>query len=116
MCARVSLYDQVAFEDLPDIGVNNRPSKCILDSIIYQGNSALGVAVQFSNLSNVVYLIDLGVDVDLCDRNQGGEPPIKIAIDNGNLELFNLLKKAGANLDAKGWMGISARDRIIDQP
>jgi hypothetical protein len=80
------------------------------------GDSLLARAVRFRNEPMVRYLLEQGCDVNLCDRDCGGEPPIKYAVDDHWEEGFRLLVEAGADIDAPGWMAISTRERIRSKP
>jgi ankyrin repeat protein len=88
---------------LPDFSIN-----CIL----YMGQTPLGIAVRFSNYQIVEYLISLGMDVNRYDRDGGGEPPVKVAFDQNDLKMYEILRSFGADLTLPGWMGISVEDRL----
>ena len=83
-----------------------------INGILYMGATPLGIAVRFSNYDIVEFLITLGADIDKCDRDLGGEPPVKLAFDQKDLKMYEMLRSRGADLCCPGWMGISVEDRL----
>jgi ankyrin repeat protein len=83
-----------------------------IDTIIYMGQTPLGIAARFSNYKVVSYLISLGADVNKYDSDCGGEPPVKVAFDQKDLKMYEVLRSFGADLTLPGWMGVSVEDRL----
>ena len=87
-----------------------------LDEELRMGETPFGVAVRFSNYAVVDYLLGIGADVNKCYPDRGGEPPVKVAYDQGDKRMYDILVEAGGDLDLPGWMGISVRDRLASLP
>lgn len=83
-----------------------------INEIVWLGMTAVGIAIFHDNSEVAFMLMDQGADVSMCDRDQGGEPPVKIAYDRKNTAVFEALVEKGASLDEPGWMGISVAHRI----
>ena len=109
--------------DLAELGSAGDLAKCLqgaldfdINEIIQEGILAgltlLGCAARMGNIDTLDYLINRGADLNLCDRDLFGEPPIHCAIRTGNLECIKRLLAAGADLDTKGWMDYSGMDRL----
>lgn len=103
-------YDIAAFGSVVDVRAFLRDCKFPINLVCFSGETLLGISVRYTNLEVARLLLSIGCDANLYDADQGGEPPIKLAVENSRWDLFGLLIDAGAELDSPGWMGISARD------
>lgn len=83
-----------------------------IDQIGFGGDTLIGYAAQFGNAETVQALLEMGADPNLCDLNRGGEPPIHHALRMGDADTIRMLLEHGVRLDAPGWMGIRAIDRL----
>ena len=61
----------------------------------------LVLAVQDDNVSEVIALISRGKRVNAKDRGYDGNSPLHVAVENGNLEIAQILLSAGAKIDSK---------------
>ena len=98
----------------------------ITDALKYQSNiyatspsglSALHYAAERGNIASVKYLLSLGMPIDLAseqiDDNDYGLTPLYIASYFGQLEMYNFLRKNGANVNIKTNKGDSIACALI---
>lgn len=70
-------------------------------STVSQTKNKLILAVQADNLDEVKMLIAKGKRVNVRDRNYDGNSPLHFAVENGNLEIVQILLNAGAKINFK---------------
>jgi len=73
----------------------------IMVSSISQTKNKLILAVRDDNLAEVKLLISRGKRVNVRNRNYDGNSPLHFAVENGNLEIAEVLLNAGAKIDFK---------------
>ncbi len=107
------IVNVLAFEGVEAVCQLLRRNVICLDAEVQNGETPLGIAVRYSNDEVAEYLINTcKVNVDRCFPDKGGEPPIKIAYDQGDTKMFDMLLQAGADIHLPGWMGVSVFDRM----
>jgi ankyrin repeat protein len=90
-------------------GIDNQ----ILDQVINSaGYTLAGEASRFGNLETLTALADLGVDLEACDRDLGGEPPLHGALVQNHLEVIKFLLHKKVNLNSPGWMGMNGHQLL----
>ena len=74
----------------------------------YIGHTPLIWAVEKNHIAAVATLIDAGAEVNACSEQMIDDPAIKGAVENGNIEMVQLLLDHGANPTQRGWMQLTA--------
>jgi ankyrin repeat protein len=83
-----------------------------LNRIDNEGYTLLGQASKYGNIETLSLLLEFGADLDLCDLNRGGAPPIHAALTHRHREAIFFLLDRGASLDSIGWMSITGREKL----
>ena len=85
-----------------------------IDTIVSHGGYTLaGEASGYGNLDTLNALADRGVDLNACDRDLGGEPPIHCAIVQNHVEVIRYLLHKKVDLKSLGWMGRTGLEMLI---
>ena len=109
------LFDIAAFGSADDLSKALETAQCItIDIINDRGRTLAGVAASFGNIETLELLTRLGADLNLCDLNSGGAPPIHCALIHDHPECIRWLLHNKVDLDAAGWMGLTGWDRLLD--
>lgn len=88
--------------------------KSALGSFDYINRTPLICAVQKGHLEAARVLIDAGSDVNAHDEARAGDPALRRAIDEQNVEMVELLLRSGADPTVPGWMQVNCRARRIE--
>lgn len=108
-----TIFDIAAFGTATELEeVLHSRVDCSVNILDDQGCSLIGNAAKFGNEENVELLWRLGADLNLCNLDAGGEPPIHSALIHDHLDTARLLLEKGADLERRGWMGLTGYDRI----
>jgi ankyrin repeat protein len=88
-----------------------RPKSCI-NKLDEHGYTMLSEAAAFGNEATMEVLLKRGADTELCDLDLGGEPPLHRAIVHEHIGAIKLLITYNADMNARGWMGLTYTERI----
>jgi len=86
-------------------------SKCNINAIDEDGNSALHLAAKSNNSSLALFLLCNGADPDL--KNYSSQTPLHVAIQNGAKETASTLVNFGCNIFARDEEEITAIDEAF---
>ena len=85
-----------------------------VDQLVNNGGFTLaGEASRFGNLETLTALADRGVDLNACDRDLGGEPPLHSAIVHNHVEVIKYLLHKKVDLNSLGWMGRTGHQLLM---
>lgn len=83
-----------------------------LNRFNYVARTPLAMAAWKGHVEPVRLLIAAGADLDANDESKIGDTALADACEGEYVEIAHLLLDAGANPSIKGWMGMSAIDRM----
>lgn len=102
----MSFTDIKRSTDNNNIGVNAKKMKLDIDAKDKGGRTQLHMAVEYSDLEHVTFLIEKGADINAKDNE--GMTPLYTASFEGELEIATFLIEKGADLEAKNDEGMTA--------
>ncbi|XP_022257641.1 uncharacterized protein LOC106473507 [Limulus polyphemus] len=92
--------------------LSNRLTRQIVNSLNYDGYSALHVAVTNRAIAAIKYLVKANCDIDVQD-GKSGRTPLFHAVMNNDKSIVQLLLKIGASPNAVDYSGISPLEAAV---
>ncbi|XP_003702751.1 calcium-independent phospholipase A2 VIA [Megachile rotundata] len=85
-------------------------SNCDIDSLNFDGRTALHIMAMRKRLSCVVALLSHMASVNIVDKD--GNTPLHLAVSEGTLAIVQSLICFGADIDARNWKSETPRHRV----